>query len=379
VTALGPWIGNLDNGGERIVLRDAAVGVVNEVDYQLGFPWPTAGDPRGYSIELVNPGFDNNLGGNWCVSVAGNPAQQSQTLIADHSTWKFSKGVSEASVPTTAWRQWSYNDSGWPDGAMPIGYDPSIPMGTFLNDMRSNYTTVFVRSRFVVNDPSVVTSLILEALYDDGFKVWINGTNVLNVNISTGEVPFDGTAGPAREDGSYNTFVLNSPRTYLVTGTNVIAVQAANSSLTASSDFYFDMRLLAQTGSANRGPTPGAINSVYATNLPPAIRQVDHSPNQPPSGQPVRITAKVTDPEGVTGVTLQYQLVDQGNYVELTDAAYTNNWISITMNDSGNSGGTGTNVVELPEEESWQLQHHRARDRQWLTEFEPYEHLYGHC
>src|SRR5688572_10306914 len=54
-TALGPWVGNLDNDGERIVLRNASGGVEDEVEYQLGFPWPTVGDAPGYSIELVHP------------------------------------------------------------------------------------------------------------------------------------------------------------------------------------------------------------------------------------------------------------------------------------------------------------------------------------
>jgi hypothetical protein len=351
-TALGPWVGSLDNDGEKIVLRNASGGVEDEVDYELGFPWPTVGDAPGYSIELVNPAFDNNLGGSWRVSVAGNPAQQTQTLIAEGSTWKYSKGLSEASSPSTAWRQGNYDDSGWPGGATPIGYDPSIPMGTFLGDMLFNYTTVFLRSKFVVNDPSAVTSLILEALYDDGFKVWINGTNVLNANISSGELAFDGSAGTAREDGSYITFVLNSPRGYLVSGTNVVAVQAANSSLGASTDFYFDSRLLSQTGPANRGPTPGAVNSVFATNIPPQIRQVGQSPNEPISGQPVLISAKVTDPDGVTSVTLQYQLVDPGSYIELTDPAYASDWTPVPMNDAGSNGdalsGDSIYSVTLP-------------------------------
>src|SRR5207244_9409219 len=97
----------------------------------------------------------------------------------------------------------------------------------------------------------------------------------------------------------------------------------------ASSDFYLDVRLIALLGSADRGPTPGARNSVYATNLPPQIRQVDHSPTQPSSGQPVKITAKVTDPEGVTSVGLRYQLVDPGSYIELTDSAYLTNWTAV--------------------------------------------------
>ena len=337
-TALGPWVGNLDNDGERIVLRNAPGGIEDEVDYQLGFPWPTVGDPPGYSIELVNPSFDNNLGGSWRASAAGNPGQQTETLIPENSTWRYFKGLSEASSPTTAWRAPGFNDFAWLAGTAPIGYDPGLPMGTFLSDMRSNYTSVFFRSKFEVVNKSEISTLILEALYDDGFKVWINGTNVLNPNISTGEVPYDGTAGTAREDGTYNTFTINSPQGYLINGTNIIAIQAHNSDRSASSDFFLDVRLLAQRGPANRGPTPGAINSVYGTNLPPAIRQVEHSPNEPASAQPVRITAKVTDPDGVASVTLQYQLVDPGSYIELTDPAYASDWTPVPMNDAGLDG-----------------------------------------
>jgi len=67
-----PFVGNLSNDGERIVLRDANGDMVDEVDYQSGFPWPTVGDPvpitqpgKGHSIQLVNPFFDNDLAGSW--------------------------------------------------------------------------------------------------------------------------------------------------------------------------------------------------------------------------------------------------------------------------------------------------------------------------
>jgi hypothetical protein len=41
VTALGPWVGRLDNQGETLVLRDAAGQKVDEVDYRLAFPGPS--------------------------------------------------------------------------------------------------------------------------------------------------------------------------------------------------------------------------------------------------------------------------------------------------------------------------------------------------
>src|SRR5213592_4239622 len=94
VSALGPWTGTLNNNREKIVLRNALGETEDEVEYQLGFPWPTVGDTPGYSIELVNPAFDNNLGGNWRASVVGNPLQQSRTLLPDHAAWKYFKGLS---------------------------------------------------------------------------------------------------------------------------------------------------------------------------------------------------------------------------------------------------------------------------------------------
>ena len=100
-------------------------------------------------------------------------------------------------------------------------------------------------------------------------------------------------------------------------------------------------------------PTPGVKNTaVYADNIPPHIRQVNHSPKQPKSGQVVTITAKVTDPDGVAGVVLYYQLVNPGSYISLGDPAYQTNWTSIAMHDDGLNGdqfaGDDIYTVQLP-------------------------------
>ncbi len=62
-------------------------------------------------------------------------------------------------------------------------------------------------------------------------------------------------------------------------------------------------------------PTPGMQNSVYALNAAPQIRQVNHNPQQPTTSDPIVITAKVTDPDGVRDVALHYQLVQPGAYI----------------------------------------------------------------
>jgi len=80
---LGPFGGKLSNEGELIVLCKPDGVVMDQVDYQLGFPWPTVGDAvsenqpgTGHSMQLVNPLFDNDLAGSWRSAaptpVAGN-------------------------------------------------------------------------------------------------------------------------------------------------------------------------------------------------------------------------------------------------------------------------------------------------------------------
>ncbi|MBE3123602.1 MAG: lamin tail domain-containing protein, partial [Planctomycetes bacterium] len=352
-TAIGPWVGDLANEGETITLRDAAGDKVDEVDYNLGFPWPTVGDSPGYSIELINPAFDNSLGGNWRAHVAGTGA--STTLITNGSTWDYRKGTSEASSPIGAWRQLGFiEDASWFTSApAPVGYDASLAMGATLGDMRNNYMSVYLRKTFTVADLALIGSLRMEVLYDDGFNVWINGTRVTWSNVSKENMLYsDASSGTARESNTFDTFNLPDPSTYLVQGTNVIAVQFHNINLRDSSDAFFDCRLIAGPASARSNPTPGERNSVYAVNAAPQMRQVEHHATEPQSGQAVTITAKVTDPDGVQSVTLQYQLVDAGSYIAIEDAAYQTTWTSLTMVDDGTGGdevaGDSVYTVTMP-------------------------------
>ncbi|MDX9753499.1 MAG: lamin tail domain-containing protein, partial [bacterium] len=85
-------------------------------------------------------------------------------------------------------------------------------------------------------------------------------------------------------------------------------------------------------------PTPGKQNAFFAANIPPQIRQVEHKPQSPRSGQAVTITAKVTDPDGVASVKLQYQLVDPGQYIHLEDTAYAKSWTTLPMTNDGQNG-----------------------------------------
>nr|HOD83861.1 lamin tail domain-containing protein [Phycisphaerae bacterium] len=118
------------------------------------------------------------------------------------------------------------------------------------------------------------------------------------------------------------------------------------------------------------GPTPGRANSVYAANAAPQMRQLDHSPQQPTSGQSVTVTVKITDPDGVASVSLAYQLVDPGDYIELSDPRYATQWTNIPMRDDGLEGdetaGDSIYTVVLPAA----LQTNRRLVRYRITAFD---------
>ena len=352
VGVVGPFVGILSNDGEAIVLRDASGVKMDEVSYQCGFPWPTASRGGGASMELINPSFDNDLGGNWRPSGGYAQGASPQTLIYEQSDWRYRKGTSEPSDPVTAWSQLSFaEDATWYTGQAPVGYGESVVL-TPLDDMRYNYTSVYFRKTFTVSDLPSIPSLILQALYDDGINVWINGTHLCGQNVSGSELPSTATALSAGEDLSYREYALPDPTGYLVAGANIITVQLLNSSLSDGSDAFFDARLIAAPPTISKYPTPGARNSVYSTQSPTCMRQVEHTPKQPLSGEAVTVSCKITDPAGVSAVTLQYQLVNPGAYIRLSDAEYQTNWTNAVMLDDGLNGdsvaGDSVYSVQLP-------------------------------
>jgi hypothetical protein len=72
--------------------------------------------------------------------------------------------------------------------------------------------------------------------------------------------------------------------------------------------------------------SPGMPNSTYITNAGPAIYNVTHCPTVPAANQPVVVTANVSDPDGVTNLTLYYRLDPATNYT------------AVMMKDDGTGG-----------------------------------------
>ena len=390
VASLGPWAGLLSSEGERIILRNRLGAVEDEVEYQLGFPWPTVGDPPGYSIELMNPALDNNLGGSWRslggISIETNEVVvvQGQTnvvpLIAETHTWKYEQSGADLGA---AWSSAEYDDSAWPAGAALLYIENSTlpwPKNTQLSFQNPRQLTYYFRTHLDCPiDPATMTSFRVSALIDDGAVFYLNGNELGRIGMPAGPVSYS-TLASTNVGNAIGTNRLSFPLGNLRQGDNVMAVEV-HQSIESSSDIVFGMRLellsiaatntttnlVVTTNLLSHGPTPGRRNAAFTGTIPPHLRQVEHSPEQPMSGEPVIITAKVTDPDGVASVNLSYQLVDPGSYIELADAAYRTSWTTVAMNDAGAEGdvvaGDSVYTVTLP----GSLQTHRRLVRYRLA------------
>lgn len=105
ITGVIDWAaGELDNGDDPVILRDAALEMVDFVFYDDGDTgWPVAADGAGPSLELINPGLDNSVATNWLASSVndGTPGAQNSVYAADALPVLAGMGHSPLS-PTTA-------------------------------------------------------------------------------------------------------------------------------------------------------------------------------------------------------------------------------------------------------------------------------------
>lgn len=194
---------------------------------------------------------------------------QTETAISYQSNWKYLKGTSEASTPIDAWRTNGFDDAGWPTGPAPLSYGEGLTNGTFFDDMRNNYGCIFLRKTFVVTNVANVQSLSFTTYYDDGFVAWINGVAVfMTTNMPTSLPTISTLANPTHDCSGLppeNWPITNSPQSYLVEGTNVLAVQLFQNSL-SSSDLRFETTLQI-TRAAGPDTNPPVVSALSpATN-----------------------------------------------------------------------------------------------------------------
>src|ERR1041385_6660477 len=111
------------------------------------------------------------------------------------NVWQYRIGTNEASAPVTDWRT-NGDYTGWSAPVpTPIGYGEAAIVTTIPGSAATTPTwlCIFMRRSFVVTNPASISSLNLSINIDDGYIVWLHGTEVArtNVNLPSGQPTID--------------------------------------------------------------------------------------------------------------------------------------------------------------------------------------------
>jgi predicted alpha-1,2-mannosidase len=164
------------------------------------------------------------------------------TVITTGDTWSYDDSGSDYE---TEWKELDFDHDSWSAGLAQFGYgdgdeNTELDYGT---DSSNKHTTYYFRKNFEVSELSLVADLHFRLLRDDGAIVYINGVEVIRENMPEGDIDSSTYANNAisgDDESTYYDYYL--AKNYLVSGSNVIAVEVHQSNAT-SSDVSFDLEL----------------------------------------------------------------------------------------------------------------------------------------
>ncbi len=126
--SLGPFTGQLANGGETLRLKNRNGRVMDELSYGDSGDWPVGADGSGATLARVRASAAAGAA-NWTTSaqVAGTPGalnfpnynvQTTTTAVANGASWKYSDTVG---APAANWADPAYSDAAWAQGNASLG------------------------------------------------------------------------------------------------------------------------------------------------------------------------------------------------------------------------------------------------------------------
>jgi len=195
-----------------------------------------------------------------------NKSNAQNTIIPTNAVWKY---LSNGSNQGTNWRNSSFDDSSWPQGAAELGYGDA-PTTT----VTANKTTYYFRKNISIT-PSQFSDFTLKLRRDDGIVVYVNGTEVYRNNMPSGTISYTTQASSACSDDGKTIFTNTISNSLFISGTNTIAAEVHNSS-TSSSDITFELQLIGNSISTSSCAVPN-VGLFTTTNKTATSAQVGWS------------------------------------------------------------------------------------------------------
>ena len=185
----------------------------------------------------------------------------------------------------------------------------------------NKYVTTYFRKTITVTNASSFTGFTINLKRDDGAVVYINGTQRFRSNMPAATTYTTKASADASDDGN-TPQTINIPAGSLVNGTNVIAVEIHQFTVT-STDISFDLELkgngdVTAPAVSSFTPADNAINVSAAANLVLTFNE----PVQKGTGNIlIKEGGIITQTVAVTSATVTIA----GNIVTINPADFTNN------------------------------------------------------
>lgn len=168
---------------------------------------------------------------------------ESTTVIPKQDEWAY---FDASWAPADLWTPSSYDDSAWATGTAPLGYADShiLTSISYGADKGDKNPSAYFRNDFEVTSTTGIEELIVGLLRDDGAVVYLNGTELYRTdNMLKGAIAYETLATTTLSAYDENTYLeVRLPADLLVNGTNTLAVEVHQGSLT-SADLSFDLYL----------------------------------------------------------------------------------------------------------------------------------------
>lgn len=210
---------------------------------QLGGFIPFPGSWHGLARVTLVSADPAEITGRAQILIQRNEPQNTTSLVPRAAVWSYRDDAVDRG---TSWRQTGYDDRAWPQGPAPFGYGDG-PEGTTLRATDTGPEprpfTYYFRHAFEVVDPNAFSELQFGVRRDDGVVVHLNGEPLFQMNMpDLADIKYSTPAASSVSDET-SYFSTNLPPTRLISGTNWLAVELHQSSMT-SGDAHFDLEVI---------------------------------------------------------------------------------------------------------------------------------------
>jgi regulation of enolase protein 1 (concanavalin A-like superfamily) len=316
---VGNYSGKLSHNGELLTLcspqmltNTPILVAEDQVTYGIGGRWGEWADGGGSSLELIDPHSNHRLAANWADS------DDTAKTVWTNITWT---GVLDNGAnydPAIDYAQIGLLDAGecLVDNIQ-VNYEGTnyVSNGTFDGGLGlTNWSLQGCMVRSSLESTGYLSNYSLHIRSSD--KLWV-GDNSCEVALLTNNL----AAGETVTLSYQARWLHGTPEPLLRLNGNWLEATAV-------------------LPVPNNLGTPGLPNSKYITNAGPAMYHVTHNPPLPAAGQPVVVSANVSDPDGIQNFTLYYRLDPAATYT------------AVPMADNGTGGdavaGDGVYSATIP-------------------------------